>query len=70
MRSGLNAPVTSMSVCLQKFALVNPVRWSIDALPLLFSEGAGFEAVLVPIAILTVIGLVSFLAAWLKFSRW
>ncbi len=67
--SGIATPVSSMPWALQKVAMVNPVRWANDALKELFLEGAGFEAVAVPVVVLLAMGLGSFILAWAKFRR-
>ena len=69
MLSGMMTPVESMPDVFQKFALVNPVRWAIEALQQIFLEGAGFEAVWRPVLILVALGVGSFTAAWLKFRK-
>ena len=69
MLSGMMTPVESMPDIFQKFALVNPVRWAIEALQQIFLEGAGFEAVWMPVLILVTLGVGSFTAAWLKFRK-
>jgi len=69
MLSGITCPVSCMPTVFQWFADVNPVRYAIDALQQVFLEGGGFQALAVPIFILTLGGILFFFLAWNKFRK-
>ncbi len=60
MLSGMATPIGSMPDIIQKATLLNPVRWSIEALHRLFLEGASFTDILPVYLILGGIGATTF----------
>ena len=60
MLSGMATPLSSMPENVQNIMVINPIRWSIEALHRLFLEGATFTDILPTYAILGGIGIVTF----------
>ncbi|MGN0846468.1 MAG: ABC transporter permease [Kiritimatiellia bacterium] len=69
MLSGATTPVACMPTAFQWFAMVNPMRYAMDALQMLFLEGAGFAEVGFPIAYIALYGLIMFSLAWHQFRK-
>lgn len=69
MLSGLIFPVDAMATPLQWIAAALPLTWFIEVARGVMVRGAGFDEVLLPIGILTVMGLVVFAAAVSRFAR-
>ncbi len=69
MLSGMATPVASMPDVIQKVMVLNPIRWSIEALHRLFLEGAAFTDILPVYLILGGIGAATFAFACLAFIR-
>ncbi len=69
MLSGMATPVSSMPDIIQHCMVVNPIRWSIEALHRLFLEGATFTDILPTYLILSGIGIATFTFAAVSFVR-
>lgn len=63
MLSGMATPLSSMPEIVQNIMVINPIRWSIEALHRLFLEGAAFRDILPVYAILGGIGVATFAIA-------
>ena len=67
MLSGMATPVSCMPDAIRPIALLNPIRWSIEALHRLFLEGATYSDILPTYLILGGIGVVTFTFACVSF---
>lgn len=67
--SGMVTPIESMPECLQTVTLINPIRHGVAALQRIFLEGATFADIWETFAILWVIGIFMFTAAYLLFEH-
>ncbi len=64
--SGLTTPLSSMPMALQKFTLINPLRYAIDIVHRVYSEGAGLSLLWPELWPLALIALVTLsVASWM-----
>lgn len=69
MLSGMATPIASMPDIIQKAMVLNPIRWSIEALHRLFLEGATFADIFPVYLILGGIGAATFVFGCVSFIR-
>ena len=64
--SGLTTPIRAMPELMQRFTLLNPLRYAVDAVRRIYLEGADLSVLLPNLLGLTLIALPSLIiAAWL-----
>jgi ABC-2 type transport system permease protein len=68
--SGLTTPISSMPMVLQYFTMINPLRYAIDIVHLVYLEGAGLDRLIPALWPLGVMGVISLAAAtWMFRTR-